>query len=86
MKNRQFVLDFAGGSFKGRANVEPPEIDVSADKGKVHDATLQPLAGGQAWRLSFQLATGDEKLIELHARLLDSGRPITETWAYRWTS
>ena len=86
MKNRQFVLDFAGGSLKGRANPEPPEIDVSADKGHVHDATLQPMAGGQAWRLSFQLATGDEKSIELHARLLDSGHPITETWAYRWTS
>jgi glucans biosynthesis protein len=86
MKNRQFVLDFAGGSLKGRANAEPPDIDVSADKGHVHDATLQPMAGGQAWRLSFQLATGDEKLIELHARLLDAGRPITETWAYRWTS
>jgi glucans biosynthesis protein len=86
MKNRQFVVDFAGGSLKGRTNAEPPDIDVSADKGHVHDATLQSMPGGQAWRLSFQLATGDEKLIELHARLLDSGRPITETWAYRWTS
>jgi periplasmic glucans biosynthesis protein len=85
-KNRQFVVDFAGPVFKGRANAEPPEIDVSADKGHVHDATLQPMAGGQAWRLSFQLATGDEKPIELHARLLDSGHPITETWGYRWTS
>jgi glucans biosynthesis protein len=86
MKNRQFIIDFAGGSLKGRANAEPPDIDVSADKGHVHDATLQLMPGGQAWRLSFQLATGDEKAIELHARLLDSTRPITETWAYRWTS
>jgi len=85
-KNRQFVVDFAGGVLKGRTSAEPPVIDVSADKGQVHDATLQPMAGGQAWRLSFQLTTGDEKLIELHARLLESSRPITETWAYRWTS
>jgi glucans biosynthesis protein len=85
MKNRQFVVDFAGDIFKGRTNPEPPVIDVSADKGHVHDATLQPMPG-QAWRLSFQLATGDEKLIELHARLLDAGHPITETWAYRWTT
>lgn len=86
LKNRQFVVDFAAGSLKGRTAAEPPDIDVSADKGHVHHATLQAMPGGQAWRLSFQLTTGDEKLIELHARLLDSGRPITETWAYRWTS
>jgi periplasmic glucans biosynthesis protein len=85
-KNRQFVIDFAGGSLKGRASTDPPDIDVSADKGHVQDATLQPIPGGEAWRLSFELATGDEKQIELHARLLDAGRPITEIWAYRWTS
>jgi glucans biosynthesis protein len=85
MKNRQFVIDFAGGVLKGRASADPPEIDVSSDKGHIQDTTLQPMPGGQAWRLSFQLATGDEKVIELHARLLDAGNPITETWAYRWT-
>jgi periplasmic glucans biosynthesis protein len=86
MKNRQFIVDFAGGTLKGRTTAEPPEIDVSADKGQIHDATLQAIPGGQAWRLSFQVTTGDEKVIELHARLLDGGRRITETWAYRWTS
>ena len=39
-----------------------------------------------AWRLSFQLATGGEKVIEMHAKLLDAGQPISETWVYRWTS
>jgi glucan biosynthesis protein len=41
---------------------------------------------GDAWRLSFQLATGDQKVIEMHARLLSAGKPISETWIYRWTS
>lgn len=85
-KSRQFVIDFAGAALKARTTTEPPDISVSADKGHVHDATLQLMPGGQAWRLSFQLSTDEEKLIELHAKLLDSDHPVTETWAYRWTS
>ena len=85
-KNRQFVIDFAGGPLKGWTASAPPRFDVSADKGQLQNATLQSMPGGGAWRLSFQLATGGEKVIELHARLLDAERPISETWAYRWTS
>jgi periplasmic glucans biosynthesis protein len=84
-KNRQFVVDFAGGVLKGRAETAPPVIDLHSNKGHTESATLQPMPG-DAWRLSFQLAAGDEKVVELYARLLIDGRPITETWAYRWTS
>lgn len=83
-KNRQFVVDFAGGVLKTRNAEAKPDVDLGADKGKVLHATLQPMPGN-AWRLSFQLATGDEKVIEMHARLLDGGQPISETWVYRWT-
>jgi len=85
-KNRQFVVDFASGALKGHAETPPPEFDLHVDKGKVLNATLQPLPGGQAWRLSFQVALGSEKAIELHARLVSAGQPISETWVYRWTS
>ena len=84
-KSRQFMVDFAGGTLTSRRNADPPAIQVTASKGQVHDATLQTIPGDQAWRLAFQLTTGDEKVIELYAKLLDSGHPITETWAYRWT-
>jgi glucans biosynthesis protein len=84
-KNRQFVLDFAGGVLKGRAATAPPEIDLHSNKGKLENATLQAMPG-DAWRMSFQLAAGDEKVVEMYARLLISGQPISETWAYRWTS
>jgi glucans biosynthesis protein len=85
-KDRQFVIDFAGGALKGRAENQPPAIDLHSNKGQLQNATLQPMPGGLAWRLSFQLVTGGEKVIELNARLLDSGQPITESWTYRWTT
>jgi glucans biosynthesis protein len=84
-KSRQFVIDFSGGALKGRAESSPPEIDLHADKGTVQNTTLQSMPGGQSWRLSFQLAIGSEKAIELNARLIDSAQAISETWVYRWT-
>jgi glucans biosynthesis protein len=84
-KRQQIVVDFNGGPLKGRAGNAAPALDVGSDKGKVSDATIQPIPGGDTWRLSFQLDPGSEKIIELHARLLDGDKPISETWAYRWT-
>ena len=85
-KNRQFVVDFVGGTLKGRGEDAKPDLDLGSDKGRVQNATLQPMPGGDAWRLSFQLATEGQKVIEMHARLLGAGKPISETWIYRWTS
>ncbi len=84
-KNRQFIVDFAGGPLKGRKDDDKPILDLASDKGKIENATLQPMPGRDAWRLAFQLDTGDEKVIEMHARLLDGDKPISETWIYRWT-
>jgi len=70
----------------GRAESAAPAIEVLTSKGQLQKPTLQQIPGGQAWRLSFQVDTGDEKVIELHARLLDADQPVSETWAYRWTA
>jgi glucans biosynthesis protein len=85
-KNRQFVIDFAGGALKSRRTSALPAIDIGASKGNVENAVVEanPAIGG--WRLSFQLATGGEKLAEMHARLMDGETPLTETWIYRWTA
>ncbi len=84
-KNRQFILDFFGGALKGRARDATPDVDLGSDKGQLQNATLQPMPDREAWRLSFQLATAGEKVIEMHARLLSGGKSISETWIYRWT-
>ncbi len=85
-KNRLFIIDFAGGALKGRRAAAPPTIDIGASKGKIENpvAEQNPTTGG--WRLSFQLDQGSEKLVEMHARLMDGETPLTETWIYRWTT
>ena len=85
-KNQLFIIDFTGGALKGRHTVASPTIDIGASKGKIENPVAEhnPATGGR--RLSFQLDQGSEKLVEMHARLMDGETPLTETWIYRWTT
>jgi glucans biosynthesis protein len=42
------------------------------------------LPGGEL-RVTFELATGDEELIELRLVLRSGDTVASETWLYRWT-
>jgi glucans biosynthesis protein len=85
-KNRQFVIDFVGGVLKERRTDALPRVDIGSSKGKIVDPVVQPNPATGGLRLSFQLDTGGEKLVEMHARLMDGETPLTETWLYRWTT
>ena len=63
----------------------PRSISAPArDRSRILSSEPNPATGG--WRLSFQLDQGSEKLVEMHARLMDGETPLTETWIYRWTT
>jgi glucans biosynthesis protein len=85
-KNRLFIIDFVGGPLTTRKPGDLPHIDVGASKGKIENPVVEPDPAIGGWRLSFQLDQGSEKLIEMHARLMDGETPLTETWIYRWTT
>jgi glucans biosynthesis protein len=84
-KHRQFIIDFAGEQLKPLTAEAPPTLDVGADKGKIVSAVTQPNPDVGGWRVSIELDTQDNKLVELHARLMQADQPLTETWIYRWT-
>jgi glucans biosynthesis protein len=85
-KNQQYVIDFVGAPLDAWASDKPPGVDVGTDKGKiVHTvAEKNPDIGG--WRVSIELDTQDQKVVELHARMMDGDKPLTETWIARWTA
>lgn len=85
-KNRQFIIDFVGGALKNRQASAPPAIDVGSSKGSIEHPVVEPNPATGGWRLSFQLDQGSEKLVEMHARLMDGEKPLSETWLYRWTT
>jgi glucans biosynthesis protein len=84
-KHRQFIIDFVGDSLKALKPDAPPTLDATADKGKIVSAVTQPNPDVSGWRVSIELDTQDNKLVELHARLMQGDRPLSETWLYRWT-
>lgn len=81
---RLIVLEYAGENLKG---VAPADIKatVTADKGKVRNVVSQPNPETGGTRVSFQLAAGGEKAIELRAQLLRGEDALSEVWLYRWT-
>ena len=84
-KNRLFVLEAAGDKLKQLPTDAKPQLEANADKGKILNPVLAPNPETGGWRISFELAPGSEKVVELRARIKQGDTPLTETWTYRWT-
>ncbi len=85
-KRRLFVIDAAGPRLKQMPAGASPTLDATAAGGKLQNLVAQPNQDLGGWRMSFELAPVHDATVELHARLLADGQPITETWMYRWTA
>ncbi|HEY3848658.1 MAG TPA: glucan biosynthesis protein G [Acetobacteraceae bacterium] len=84
--NRQYVIDFAGAALDAWTVETPPTLDVGTDKGKIVNAVAEPNPALGGWRVSIELDTQKQKVVEMHARLMDGDKPLTETWIGRWTT
>ncbi|MEO9188938.1 MAG: glucan biosynthesis protein G [Acetobacteraceae bacterium] len=84
-KNRLFVLDMAGPALKALPAGTTPTLDATNAGGKLLNPVSQPNPDLNAWRISLEMSPEGQKLVELHARLMDGDKSLTETWIYRWT-
>jgi glucans biosynthesis protein len=82
---RLFVLDLIGDKLKEAVPQESVRGQVSASKGKIDHVISQPNSETGGWRLSFQLASEKESLVELRAQLMRNDVALSEVWLYRWT-
>jgi glucans biosynthesis protein len=83
--HRQVVIDFAGDALQGQGE-GALRADVWANGGTLLNPVAHPLPATGGWRIGFELDTGASPTVELHARLLQDGQPVSETWLYRWTA
>ncbi|MGA3397767.1 MAG: glucan biosynthesis protein G [Acetobacteraceae bacterium] len=83
--NRQYVIDFAGAALDAWNAETPPALDVGTDKGKIVHAVAERIPDLGGWRVSIELDTQKQPVVEMHARLMDGDKPLTETWIGRWT-
>ncbi|MFC0408717.1 glucan biosynthesis protein [Roseomonas elaeocarpi] len=83
---RLFVVDAAGPVLDRLPADAQPQLEISASKGEIRNPVAQRNTETGGWRISFQLAPGGERLVELRALLKLNDRPLTESWIYRWTA
>ena len=78
-----FVLDYEGAPEKVFENAE---LEITSSAGKIVNPVLRRHPSGDTYRLSFELQPEGASMAELRAVLVRGGRPLTETWLYRWSA
>ena len=79
--NPLFIVDYAAAD---PALLDGAELNVTTSAGKVANAIVKRNPETGQTRASFELDPGDAQVAELRAQLTISGKPVTETWLYRW--
>lgn len=80
-KNQIFVIDFEAAD---EAIMQDVEAYVSSSSGKISNVNIKRHPETGLTRLSFELEPENAQSAELRALLTRSGKPVTETWIYRW--
>ena len=82
-RRRRFLVDFTGGKLApAPADLKPV---LTTSPGAIHGVRLWPYPDRQTVRVAFELDPGNENACEMRLLLETGGRPLTETWLYRWT-
>jgi glucans biosynthesis protein len=76
-----FVIDY---EHIPEALLEGVEADISTSAGKILNPVIKTNPETGKVRLSFELEAQNTDVAELRALLTKGGKPITETWLYRW--
>ena len=84
-QRRIFVLDARGGPLDSLPAEARPELVATASAGRIHNPVIHRNEETGGWRLAFELEPGNAPLIELRAEVKLDGKPLTETWLFRWT-
>ncbi|MGU3537609.1 glucan biosynthesis protein [Methylobacterium sp. A54F] len=81
---RLFLVDFAGEALF-EAGADALEAALTAGPGSIVRRQLYAYPERRTVRVAFELDPGGERVCELRLALTRAGRPVTETWLYRWT-
>jgi glucans biosynthesis protein len=83
-RRRRFAIDFTGDML---GDAPPPDLKASATvgPGTILNLRLWPYPERKTTRVTFELDPGNENACEIRLVLEAGGKPISETWLYRWT-
>jgi glucans biosynthesis protein len=81
----QFIVDFFGAEACAGCNGGSLSPAVSASAGEIRNVRLAPApAAGAVQRLRFDYAPSGSDPVDLRAELAVNGKPVSDTWIFRW--
>jgi glucans biosynthesis protein len=83
-RRRRFAVDFAGDMLSDNP---PPDLKpaLTVAPGTVQHLRVWSYPERRTVRVAFELDPGNENACEMRLILETGGKPISETWLYRWT-
>ena len=84
-KKRRFLVEFSGDILSDVTNPGEINVTLSASHGAMTNIRKIFVAERKAMRVSFDIDAGGDSLSELRLLLEAQGKPVSETWLYRWT-
>lgn len=83
-RRRRFTVDFAGDMLGENLPADLKSV-LTVGPGTFQNLKLLPYPERKTVRVAFELDPGNENACEMRLILEAGGKPISETWLYRWT-
>lgn len=80
----RFVLDFTADCAPALPPQSSPEAKADTSHGKIANLALQRNEVTGGWRVAFDLTDVGSDVAELRVLLHTAGKPLSETWVYRY--
>jgi periplasmic glucans biosynthesis protein len=85
-RRRRFLVEFTGDPLGDSLQVQTIKPMLSAAPGTIVSMQLFPVPSTKVYRVLFEFDPGSETSSEMRLRLeAPGGKPLSETWLYRWT-
>ena len=85
-RRRRFVVEFTADQFADGKAVGDIKPACSTSAGTIQNLQTFSSEARKSYRVAFELDPGNDSLAEMRLVLESSGKPISETWLYRWTA
>lgn len=84
-KRRRFIVQFSGDAFAEPQRLPDLKPALTVAPGAIVSMQSYLLPDRRAFRVAFEIEAGGENYSELRLVIEAAGKPISETWLYRWT-
>ena len=85
-KRRRFIVEFTGDIFANDQTWAGTKQMLSTSAGTITSTQTFYSRERKTCRVLFELDPGSEALAEMRLVLETNGKPVSETWLYRWTA